>query len=247
MNTNKKSHQQNVDNIEKLTKQVATFVPAYNSSEPRLSIANQLQLKLSGDEVLDGVMVAESDCDHAVAARTTAFEGFDGLVTRVANGIRISEVSDQTISQTESIVRDLRNKRAEEIIPPAETADGKEDEEQAKHNKIRNGSFSTRVENFNRLLKLLLTIAAAYRPNEEDLNIESLKNRYEALKNANSVCISKDADADAARRQRQIVLYAPKTGLVPVGTDVKLYVKSAYGATSPEYKSVRGLTFTKLK
>src|SRR5665648_601507 len=165
MNTTKKSHQQNVDNIEKLTKQVATFVPAYNCSEPRLSIANQLQLKLNGDEVLDGVMAAKSACDHAVSARTTVFEDLDVLVTRVANGIRISDVSDQTITQTESVVRDLRNKRAEEIIPPAETKDGKEEEEQSKHNKIRNGSFGTRVENFNRLLKLLLTIIAAYRPN----------------------------------------------------------------------------------
>src|SRR5674476_469967 len=158
MNTNKKSHQQNVDNIEKLTKQVATFVPAYNCSEPRLSIANQLQLKLNGDEVLDGVMSAESACDHAVSARTTAFEGLDGLITRIANGVRISEASEQTIGQIESIVRESRNKRAEEIVPPAETEDGKEDKEQEKHNKIRNGSFGTRVENFNRLIKLLLTI-----------------------------------------------------------------------------------------
>ena len=240
------SHQQNVDNIEKLTKQVATFVPAYNSSEPRLSIANQLQLKLSGDEVLDGVMAAESACEDAVSARTTVFEDLDVLVTRVANGVRISEVSDQTIGQIESIVRDLRNKRAEEIIPPAKSEDGKEDEEQEKHNKIRNGSFGTRVENFNRLITLLITIAA-YRPNETDLSIDSLKTRHAALKLANSVCISKDADADAARRQRQIVLYAPKTGLVPVALDSKLYVKSAYGSNSPEYKSISSLSFTTLK
>jgi len=246
MNTNKKSHQQNVDNIEKLTKQVATFEPAYNCSEPRLSIANQLQLKLSGDEVLDGVMAAESACDDAVSARTAVFEDLDVLVTRVANGVRISEVSDQTIGQIESIVRDLRNKRAEEIIPPAKSEDGKEDEEQEKHNKIRNGSFGTRVENFNRLIKLLLTIAA-YRPNEADLGIESLKARYEALKNANSVCISMDAIAAAARRQRQIVLYTAKTGLVPVALDSKLYVKSAYGANSPQYKSISGILFTKIQ
>ena len=221
-------------------------MPPYNSSEPRLSIANQLQLKLSGDEVLNDVMAAESACDHAVSARTTVFEGLDVLVTRVANSVRISDASEQTVGQIESIVRDLRNKRAEEIIPPAKSEDGKDDEEQEKHNKIRNGSFGTRVENFNRLITLLLTIAA-YRPNEADLGIESLKARYEALKNANSVCISMDAIADAARRQRQIVLYTPKTGLVPVALDSKLYVKSAYGSISPEYKSISGLSFITLK
>ncbi len=246
MNTNKKSHQQNVDNIEKLTKQFMTFEPVYNCSEPRLSIANQQQLKTSGDEVLDVIMTAESDCDHAVSERTAVFEGMDVLVTRVVNGVRISEVSEQTVQQIESIVRDLRNKRAEEIIPPVETEDGKVDEEQEKHNKIRNGSFGTRVENFNKLIKLLLTISA-YRPNEEDLSIESLRVRYEALKNANSRCISMDAVAAAARRQRQIVLYTPKTGLVPVALDSKLYVKSAYGANSPQYKSISGILFTKIQ
>lgn len=246
MNTNKKSHQQNVDNFEKLTKQVATFEPAYNPSEARLSIPNHLQLKTKGDEVLEGVMVAESAGYHAIAARTTAFEGFEGLVTRVVNAVRISEVSDQTIAQTESIVRDLRNKRAEEIIPPEESEEGKEDDESGKHNRKRNGSFGTKVENFNRLIMLLMTISA-YKPNETDLSIESLKTRHTALKLANSACISTEVAAGAARRLRRIALYAPKIGLVPVALDSKLYVKSAYGANSPQYKSISGILFTKIK
>ena len=246
MNSNKKSHQQNVDNIEKITEKAVTFEPAYNPSEPRLSISNQQRIKTDGDEVLNGVIAAETACNNAVSARTTAFEGLDGLVTRIVNGVRISEVTDQTIAQTEAIVRDLRNKRAEEIIPPAETADGKEDEAAGKHNKIRNGSFSTKVENFNKLIMLLLTLPA-YKPNEEEISIDSLKIRHAALKQANSVCISMDAAAEAARRQRQIVLYAPKTGLVPVALDSKLYVKSAYGANSPQYKSISGILFAKIK
>jgi len=48
------------------------------------------------------------------------------------------------------------------------------------------------------------------------------------------------------RNQRDIVLYADKTGLVDIASDVKLYVKSAYGATSPLFRSVSGLAFSKL-
>jgi len=246
MNSNKRSHQQNVDNFEKLTKQIATFEPPYNPSEARLSIANHLQLKAKGDEVLEGVMAAESAGNHAISERTTVFEGFDNLVTRVVNAVRISEVSDQTIGQTESIVRDLRNKRAEEIDTPEESEEGKDDEDTGKHNKMRNGSFGTKVENFHRLIMLLMTITA-YKPNETDLSIESLKTRYAAYKLANSACISMEVTADVARRLRKVALYAPKTGLVSVALDSKLYVKSAYGANSPQYKSIRGILFTRIK
>jgi len=80
MNSGKKSHQQNVDNIEKLFIQVATFEPVFNPSEMRLSIPNQQKLKTKGDEALVGLIAAESACDNAVSARTTAFNRFDGLI-----------------------------------------------------------------------------------------------------------------------------------------------------------------------
>lgn len=246
MNSNKKSHQQNVDNLEVLTTQVATFQPVFNPSETRLAISNQVQLKRNGDEVLIGVMVAESACDNAVAARTKAFDGLESLVTRVINGLRISDVTEQTINQCESIVRELRNKRASEIVPPAEPVEGTETEEPARHNKMRSGSYNTKIENFTKLMILLSTLPT-YKPNETDITIASLGVKLETLKLSNTGCINAEAAADAARMQRQIVLYANKTGLVDIGTDVKLYIKSAYGASSPQYKSIRGLSFTKLK
>lgn len=246
MNSNKKSHQQNVDNIEKLSIQVATFEPVYNPSETRLSIANQQLLKTSGDTVLTTVMEAESANNNAISARTAAFGNFDGFVTRIINAVRISDVTEQTVDQCESIVRDLRNKRATEITPPAKAPKATDEETESSHNKIRNGSFDTKVENFNRLVVLLKTLVA-YKPNETDLNIESLRAKHGVLKLSNTSCITKEAAAVAAKRQRQIALYAIKTGLVSVALDSKLYVKSAYGANSPQYKSVSGIVFTRIK
>jgi len=50
---------------------------------------------------------------------------------------------------------------------------------------------------------------------------------------------------EAARKLRDIVLYADKSGLVDVAQDSKLYVKSAYGANSTQYRSISGITFTR--
>ena len=46
---------------------------------------------------------------------------------------------------------------------------------------------------------------------------------------------------------RNNVLYANDTGLVDVASDVKSYVKSVYGASSPQYKQVSKLGFKALR
>lgn len=244
MNSNKKSHKQNVDNMEGFTTLVATFEPEYNPSENRLSISNQVRLKEEGEKVIDDVMAAESVNDNAVAARTAAFERLDGQVTRTINGLRISDSPEQTIEQGESIVRELRNKRASEIDTPEENTDGTEKEESDKQNKIHSGSMDTKIENFSKLI-IFLSLIPFYKPNEADLTITALREQLSGLKQVNTNCNKTYAALAAARRKRDLVLYTPKTGLVPVALASKLYVKSAYGAISPEYKSIRGISFTK--
>ena len=242
MNSNKKSHQQNVDNLELIIAMVTTFEPAYDPSEARLSIPNLKLVKTNGDAVLLHLKEAEIDCGFAVTARTTVFGGFDGFVTRVINAFRISDVPEQTIVQCESIVRKLRNKKASEDEAPAEKAEGDEHEEPGRHNKRRNGSFGTKIENFGKLIVLLKT-QPAYKPNEKDLTVAALTKKHAALKLANSNCIRKDATAESLRRERYKVIYSAKNGLVDIALDSKLYVKSAYGATSTQYKSISGILF----
>ena len=244
MNASKRGNQQNVDNMELLTERVSTFHPEYDPGEARLSIQSQKQIKESGDEVLLGVTTAESACNNTISVRTVAFNAIDPLVTRVINALRISDVSEQTIHQGESIVREIRNRRATMITPPANNAEGTQIAEPVKTNKMHSGSFNTKTENFRRLIVLLGTIPA-YNPKEADLNIDSLNNRLEALNLVNSAFKTADAKANAARTQRDMVLYAEKTGLVDIAMDSKLYVKSAYGAISPQYKSVSGILFSR--
>jgi hypothetical protein len=44
---------------------------------------------------------------------------------------------------------------------------------------------------------------------------------------------------------RDQLLYGEETGMVDVAMDVKNYVKSVFGAISPQYKQVSRLRFTK--
>ena len=46
---------------------------------------------------------------------------------------------------------------------------------------------------------------------------------------------------------RNQTLYNPLTGLVQTSKEVKQYVKSVFGANSPQYKQVSGLEFKVIK
>jgi len=246
MNSNKKSHQQNVDNLELIIAMVVTFEPAYDPSETRLSIPNLKLVKTNGDAVLLHLKEADIACGFAVTARTTVFGGFGGFITRVINAFRISDVPEQTIVQCEAIVRKLRNKKASENDAPVEKTEGDEHEEPGRRNKKRNGSFGTKIENFGKLI-VLLKSQPAYKPNEKDLTVAALNKKHTALKQANSDCIRKDATAESLRKERYDVIYSAKNGLVDIALASKLYVKSAYGATSTQYKSISGISFVRRK
>ncbi|HZK93394.1 MAG TPA: hypothetical protein VFC67_04240 [Prolixibacteraceae bacterium] len=246
MNSNKRSNQQNVDNMEVFTEKAITFEPAFNPSDARLSIQNQKQVKVSGDKALLGVALAERACEDIATTRNIAFDALDPFVTRLVNAVRISDAPAQTIEHGDSIVREYRNQRATEIVPPAKTAEGSDEEESARTNKMRNSSFNTKIENYRNLV-LLVNAIVGYKTNETDLTVEAISERLDDLKRVNSACITAEAELEAARKLRDIVLYGAKTGLVDVAMDSKLYVKSAYGATSTQYKSISGITFRKKK
>ncbi len=246
MNSSKRSNQQNVDNMEVFTEKVITFDPAFNPSDTRLSIQNQKEIKVSGDKVLLGVALAERTNDDFATTRNIAFDALDPFVTRLINAVRISDAPAQTIEHADSIVREYRNQRATEIEPPAKTEEGTEEEESARTNKMRNGSFNTKIENYRNLV-LLVNAIVGYKTNEAELTLEAISGRLDNLKRVNSACVTAEAELEAARQLRDIVLYADKTGLVDVAMDSKLYVKSAYGATSKQYRLISGITFTKKK
>ena len=105
-------------------------------------------------------------------------------------------------------------------------------------------SYDSRLDNFDKLIKLLSSVPA-YAPNEADLKIASLTALYTDLKAKNLAVINAETPLNNARIARNDVMYKDNVGLVDVATDVKTYIKSVYGATSPQYKTVSSLKFTK--
>jgi hypothetical protein len=103
-------------------------------------------------------------------------------------------------------------------------------------------SYDSRLDNFDKLIKLL-TSEPEYSPNEADLKIDSLTTLYNDLNTKNTAVINATVPLNTARIARDQVLYTPLTGIVDISVDVKTYVKSVFGATSPQYKAISGLKF----
>jgi hypothetical protein len=104
-------------------------------------------------------------------------------------------------------------------------------------------SFNSRIDNLDKLIKLLTSVTA-YAPNEADLKVTSLTTLLTDLKAKNTAVITAEPPLTNARIARNDVLYKAGTGVVDTSLDVKTYVKSVFGATSPQYKTISGLKFT---
>ena len=104
-------------------------------------------------------------------------------------------------------------------------------------------SFDNRIENMNKLIELL-TAQPAYTPNEPELQVAGLTAVFTNMKTTNTNAINTYTPLSNARIDRNKILYDAESGLVKVSGDVKSYVKSVFGGTSPQYKQISKLKFT---
>ncbi len=105
-------------------------------------------------------------------------------------------------------------------------------------------SFTQQADNFGILLQLLATVTS-YNPNENELKLINLTPYQASLMSATQAVDQTEAQFNSKLIERNNLLYAEGTGLYTTAQNVKKYVKSVYGATSPEYANVSKIKFYK--
>jgi len=75
----------------------------------------------------------------------------------------------------------------------------------------------------------------AYTPNETDLKVTALTTLIADMRTKNTAVINAYTPLSNTRISRNNVLYTTGTGLVDIAGEVKKYVKSVFGATSPQF------------
>lgn len=241
---NLSGNEQNVTNLGLLITVINTFGPAYNPPKPSLTITGLTELLEKGKLEINAANISEVTYNNALSARTVVFDGFEGLITRSINALRIMDVPAQTLAQAEALVRELRGKRASELLTDEEQAAAKAEGNPTKQVVKHNSTINSQLENMAKYVLLLESIPE-YRPNERELTTPAMRNKWVDMKTKHEQVVSSVAALDAARLSRDTLLYADSTGLVDNGQNAKTYTKSVFGATSPQYKQVSGIEFKK--
>ena len=241
--TSETGHAKNVANFEKLIAETSAFGETFNPSKATLKLTALNTQLATAKAAIAAVNSAEPAYKNAVSARDVAFAPLGKLITRVNNALKASDTTVQEDESALTLVRKLQGRRATakktEDEKKAATAEGKEIIEISSSQM----SYDSRLENFDRLIKLLTSIPA-YAPNEAELKVAALTALYNDLKAKNMAVINAEIPLSTARIARNEILYKQNTGIVDITVDVKNYVKSVFGATSPQYKLISNIKFT---
>ena len=239
-------HAKNVANFDTLITFVTGYGVTYNPSRNGLKLAALQAIATSSKTAINAVNAAQPAYTNAVAARETAFAPLSKLTTRVMNALRATDTTVSIDESARTLVRKIQGVRAtpkkSEEEKLALKAEGKEVTEVSSSQM----SYDNRLDNFDKLIKLVTSIPL-YAPNEADLKVTALTALYTDLKAKNTAVIAATAPLSNARIARNDVLYKPLTGLYDTAIDTKTYIKSVFGATSPQYKQVKGLVFTQAR
>jgi hypothetical protein len=239
-------HAKNVANFENLITNVTGFGTVYNPSKESIKLSALNTLLASSKGTIGEINSAESAYKSAISAREVAFSPLSKFITRVINSLKASGSSSQIDEKAMSLVRKLQGRRATPKLTDEEKKAAKAEGNEVNQISSSQLSFDSRLDNLDKLNKLLAS-EPEYSPNEPDLTIEGLTTFCNDLSAKNTAVINAAVPLTNARIARNNVLYAPITGVVDISVDVKAYVKSVFGATSPQFKAISRLEFKSVK
>ena len=240
--TSETGHAKNVANFEELVTYAVSYNQEYNPSRESLRVDALQRLLVSAKHCLTDYNIALSPFKMAVAERETAFEPLNKFTTRLVNALKATDTSTQMDNTVQSIARKIKGERATPkkkvmAVQQGETADVIE-----KEISVAQTSYNNRLENFSKLFVQLQNIPQ-FKPNEVELQPKAIKAFYDNMVEKNNAARRTAVALSNARIARNKVLYEPITGMLDIAFDTKVYIKSLYGARSPQYKQVGGIQF----
>lgn len=240
--TTETGHAKNVANFEDLISFCTAYGISYNPSKASITLASLNTTYINALSTIANVTSTKNAFDNVTGIRQTAFAPLKPLATKVINSLSATDALDTVIKDAKTINRKLQGSRASSSTPtetsPSETSTTTISTSQQSYDRL--------IDSFSKLIDLV-NAETNYTPNEAELQVANLNTKLTALQAANTAVITKYTDYSNARIQRNNSLYTNDNSLVETALDVKKYIKSVFGATSPQYKQVSGLKFSKPK
>ena len=240
--TSEVGHAKNVANFQDLIEFVTGYGATYNPSKNALKLPQLIALKASADATLADVITKNTNYNNKVNERITAFSGLKSLSTRLVNALQTTDATDQIIKDAKGFNKKMQGQRA------SATATTPTDPNTPAPNTISTSqqSYTQQIQHLAGLISVLES-EPSYTPNETDLQVATLVAKQNELTTKNNEVASSYANISNSRIARNTTLYSTEGSIFDVASEVKKYIKSIYGASSPEFAQVKGIEFKKPK
>jgi hypothetical protein len=238
--TSEVGHAKNVANFQDLIEFVIGYDTNYNPSKNSLKLPSLQALKTHADSKLAEVIAKNTAFNTAVNERVITFDGLQAFSTRLINALQATDASAETINDAKGFNRKIQGKRASKTVTPVDP-----NEPAPKTISASQLSYDQQIQHLEGL-KAVLASELTYTPNEIDLQINSIEAKIVDLNTSNNKVATAYTNISNARIDRNKTLYTEENNLVKTAGEVKKYVKSVFGATSPEYAQISGIKFKKV-
>ena len=231
----------NVTNFGTLLSFATGYGASYAPSNPTILLTALTAKKTQAENDLELIKDTEIPLNNERGIRKTLFEPLKPLATRIVGAFQSSGAPKTTIEKAITINRKIQGKRAPGA--PKTIIDGKDNTDTIS---VSQQSYDRQADFFQELIKLAES-ETAYNPSETELQTTTLNTYQQQLITANQAVTNAYTPYSNAIIAQDQTLYAPETGLVDLAFTTKNYIKSAFGASSPQYAQVKGIKFTRPK
>ncbi len=212
----------------------------YVPGRKQLQLPQLQALHLNAKGQLTLVHTAAAADTKAVNERQLVFEPLKDRANQVVYSLASSEADAKIVEDAKTINRKIQGTRLPKPKKPADPQVGADPATISTSQQ----SFDSVLDNFDKLSQLVAA-EPMYKPNEPELALTGLTTFIAAMEASNQAVIDSTTALSNALISRNKVLFAEPDGLVPIADAVKLYLRSIYKVSSPEYKQVSKLQFPK--
>lgn len=233
---NESGNVNNANNFEELIAVCVEFGPPYNPGNPAITVSAMNASLTATRAAMQTANVQEAVYDVSVDSREEAFAPLGETARRVMAAAKASPLTENQKEDIHHLVLKLTGRRSSTPVPDPANPGGTISSSQM--------GYDQRAENLDKLIQLL-AVMPGYNPNEPELTVAGLTSFHASLVAASTAeAIAKQPYASAITARNELLYKAPN-GLTYLAIAVKNYVKSLFGVSSPQYKRVAAIRFTK--
>ncbi len=269
--TSETGHAKNVANFETLIIDCQGFGSAYNPSNSAITITALQTIYTNASNALTDMDTKHNNLNHVINTREVLFIGLKPLATQIMAALLAAGANAQTMLNAKTINRKIQGSRATKktttntttstptptptptgggtptttpttSVPSPERTTPTTTVPTPVNISTAQLSFDELVAHFQELVSYV-SLYPAYNPNEANLKVTNLNTTAASYTTANNNVKTAQTAYHTSMATRTKTLYDPATGLVQIAKEVKAYVKSAFGASSPQYKQVAAIRF----